>query len=197
MLLTEREVRTGGYCAAEFCFRLFVDQAVGVYGRNKHSQYLLLWPQKRNSLRIAKHPHISSVFVSFKLVFHVVLKHYLLPGNKIHLNSPHSEAYQTLKPFTKQNFLKTYKLKLVERLFRQTLHERSVLLVSDRSGTNQNASARFILVDGPLRNTCHTVVTNKRQQDETCNVLYPPVRTEEAQSVSYLLYGKTLQNSLR
>ena len=45
------------------------------------------------------------------------------------LDSPHSQTFQTLKAFTKQNFLKKYKLKLVKDF--PAKPERSVQLVSN------------------------------------------------------------------
>ena len=97
------------------------------------NKLFIIW-QKQKQFAVTS--RISSMFVCLNL-FHVVLKHYLLPDNKKHLDSPHSQTFQTLSRFTKQNFLKRYKLKLVKDF--PAKPERSILLVSDRSGANQNA----------------------------------------------------------
>ena len=112
MLLTEREVRIGGYCTVEFFFR-FLDRAVGEVHKQAKKERGLQYPPVRTEqaqsisyLLYGKSKNsvcgdIANFFdVCFRLnLFYVVLKHYLLPDNEKHLDSPHSQTFQTLKPF--------------------------------------------------------------------------------------------------
>ena len=63
--------------------------------------FIILWQKQKQFCG-----DIANFFdVCFVLnLFHVVLKHYLLPDNEKHLDSPHSQTFQTLKPFHKTEF---------------------------------------------------------------------------------------------
>ena len=115
MLLTEREVRTGGYCTVEFFFRFFgPSRRRGPQTSQKRTKpavssctdrtssvnkLFIIWQKQKQCGDIAN-------FFGACSVVHVVLKHYLLPDEKKHLDSPHSPTFQTLKPFHKTEFFK-------------------------------------------------------------------------------------------
>ena len=127
MLLTEREsVHAGGYSTVEFFFRCFgpsrrrgpqtsekrTRPAVFSCTDRTSSVNKLFIICRRKQKQFAVTSRISSMFASFKLVS-CCPKHYLLPDNKKHFDSPHSQTFHTLKPFHKTEFcVKRYKLRL-------------------------------------------------------------------------------------
>ena len=120
----------------------------------------LLYGKSKNILRW----HREFLRCLFRLnLFHVVLKHLLPDNKKKHLDSPHSQAYQTLKPFHKtESVLKRYKLKPLtgtcQKFPRQTW---AVRTVSDRSGTNQNALFRLNHLQQKFQTIPYKSVTNR------------------------------------
>ena len=111
MLLTERKVRTGGYCTVEFFFRFFgPSRRRGPQTSDKRTRPAVSSCTDRtssvNKLFIIWHGDIANFFdfVSFKLVL-CCPKTLSSSGKKEHLAS-HSQRFQTLKlPFHKTEFL--------------------------------------------------------------------------------------------
>ena len=118
MLLTEREVRTGGYCTVELYFSLFLDRAVGeVHKQAKKERDLqyppvrteqaqsisyLLYGNSKNSGDIVNFFGVCSVLNLFHVVQNIIFFRII----RKHLDSPHSQTFQTVKLFHKTEFFK-------------------------------------------------------------------------------------------
>ena len=89
MLLTEREVRTGGYCTVEFFFRFFgPSRRRGPQTSEKRTRpavssctdrtssvnkLFIIWQKQKQFAVTSRISSMFQMFVSFKLVSHVVL----------------------------------------------------------------------------------------------------------------------------